>query len=79
MSPRSPLSSCIRNQKVDNTILTLFFKSEIESVICFSITIWYGPLTKKDKIKLKEMIKSSTKLGAQCSTSLNELYNKHVK
>ena len=63
--------------RVDNTILTLFFKSVIESVICFSITTWYGRLTVKDKSKLRKIVKTAGRLGAQCS-SLDELYYKYV-
>ena len=64
----------LRNLRVDNTILTLFYKSVVESVLCFSITIWYGRLTKKDKSKLNKIVKAARKLGAQ-GTSLDELYN----
>lgn len=67
----------LRTLRVDNSILTLFYKSVVESVLCFSITIWYGRLTKKDKGKLKKIVKIASKLGAQC-TSLEELYNKFV-
>ena len=45
----------LRNLCVDNTILTLFHRSVVESVLCFSITVWYGHLTKKDKNKLNKV------------------------
>ena len=67
----------LRNLRVDNTILTLFYRSVIESVLCFSITVWYGRLTNKDKRKLNKIVKMAMKLGAQ-STPLDELYNSCV-
>ena len=67
----------LQNLRVDNSILTLFYKSVVESVLCFPITIWYGRLTNEDKNKIKKIVKSASKLGAQC-TSLDELYIKYV-
>ena len=37
----------LRNLKVDNTILSLFYKSVIESILCFCITTLYGCLSLK--------------------------------
>ena len=63
----------LRNIGVDKNILSLFYKSMIESVLCFSITVWYGGLTGKSKHKLEKITKNGRKLGADV-VSLSELY-----
>ena len=52
-------------------------RSVAESVLCFSFTVWYGHLTKKDKNKLNEIVKSAKRLVAE-STSLDDMYNRLV-
>ena len=42
----------LRNMRVDTTILNLFYKSTLESILCFSITTWYGKLGSQDRRKL---------------------------
>ena len=32
----------LENIRMDNTILSLFYKSVVESVLCFLISIWFG-------------------------------------
>ena len=49
----------------------------IESVLCFSIAVWYGGLTGKSKHKLEKITKSGRKLGADV-VSLSELYEKSM-
>jgi hypothetical protein len=67
----------LKNIHVDRTILSLFYKSIIQSVLCFSITVWYGSLTSKDKSKLDKVVRTARKLGADV-TPLNELYDGSV-
>ena len=45
--------------KVDRTLITLFYKSVIESVLSFCITCWGGNSSKGDRIKLDRIIKIS--------------------
>ena len=58
----------LRNLQIDNTIINLFYKSIIESVLCFSITIWYGKLTVKYKRKLKKITRTASKLKAKVTS-----------
>ena len=67
----------LKNLQIDNTIINLFYKSIIESVLCFSITIFYGKLTVKDKGKLKRIVRTARKMKAK-TTSLDELYDSKV-
>ena len=42
----------LKKFKLSSNILSQFYKSTIESVLCFSITVWYGNLSQKDKHRL---------------------------
>lgn len=55
----------LNNLHVDRHIISLFYKSTIESLLGFSLTTWYGKLTCHDKSKLKKIVRKSRKLGAE--------------
>ena len=67
----------LKNLHVDQTILSLYYKSIVESILCFTITLWYGKITCKDKNKLKKIVKTASTLQAKTVT-LDELYNNNV-
>ena len=67
----------LRNIHVSKKVLSLFYKSIIESVLCFPLTMWYGSLNCKDKSKLEKIVRTARKLGAEV-TSLNVLYGKYM-
>lgn len=67
----------LRNLKVENTILTMFYKSVIESTLCFGLTTLYGCLTVKNKRKLKKVVRIAGKLGVKVTT-LDDLYSRNV-
>ena len=45
-------------------IISLFYKSTLESILNFSVTTWYKKLTVSDKNKLNKIVKKAKKLGA---------------
>jgi hypothetical protein len=59
--------------KIDNTILCLFYKSVIQSVLCFTIACWYGNACNKDTSKLEKVIKIAMKMNVS-TVSINVLY-----
>ena len=65
------------NVNVDRAILSLFYKSTIESILVFSISICYGTLTVKDKYKWKKIVKSAGRLKAN-TEPLDVLYESTV-
>ena len=67
----------LHNMRVDTTILNLFYKSTLESIICFSISTWYGKLVSQDKRKLGKIVRKAKKLGIK-TTQLVELYHEYV-
>ena len=69
---------CVRKLgqfKVDRTLITLFYKSIIESVLSFCITFWAGKSSKGDRIKVDRIIKISEKFTTHVP-HLDELHNK---
>ena len=67
----------LKNIHVDKSILTLFYKAVIESILGFAIPVWYGSLTCQDKNKLKKIVKTAGKLKAR-TECLDEVYNTMV-
>lgn len=59
---------------VDKTILSLFYKSIIESVVSYCIVIWHSSARKKDRNKLFKITRIARRMGVSCK-NLNELYN----
>ena len=64
----------LRILHVDNSILTLFFNSVIQSVLSFCIVCWYGSLTKNDSKMLDSVLKKARKLGCINVKFLSELH-----
>ena len=62
----------LKNIHVDRFILSLFYKSIVESVIVFGIISWYGSATKRDSTKLNRIVKIA---GRSCNVSdLSDIY-----
>lgn len=63
----------LRNLKVNNYVLSLFYKSIIESVLVFCLTCWFGNASKQDVNKVNKIIVNAKRLGVAV-TPLEELY-----
>ena len=63
----------LRNLKLSNNVLSLFYKSVIESVLCFCLTSWYGNANKHDTHKVNKIITNAKRLGVDV-TLLKDLY-----
>ena len=73
--------SCLRKLakfNVDKTIMRIFYKSYIESVLSFSMICWYGNLNVKDKASLAKVVKAGDKIIGAKQSSLADLYNRFV-
>ena len=66
------------NRPVDFTILRLFYKSIIQSVLSFCITFWHGNATATDINKLDKIIKCAERLGCNTVRELHMLYSQAV-
>ena len=59
---------------VDKQILYLFYRSIIESVLTYSIVVWFGPSHKKDQKKLLKIIRAARRMGVD-SRGLGGMYD----
>ena len=59
-------------------ILVQFYRAVIESVLRFSLTVWYGSTTKDERRRLNRIIMNAGRID-QCELpSLEELYCKRT-
>ena len=58
---------------VDKQIMSLFYRSIVESVMSYCIISWFGSSHKKDQHKLAKIGKIAKRMGVN-SKNLNELY-----
>jgi hypothetical protein len=70
---RINLLRILNKLKIDNTILCLFYKSVIQSVLCFSIVSWFGNACVKDVSKLGKVIKMANRMNVS-TIPINILY-----
>lgn len=62
---------------VDNVILELFYKSIVQSVLCYCLVCWFGNICKRDRRILNRIVKFATRIGVDCS-SIDTIYNDAV-
>ena len=68
----------LRYFQVDNKILTLFYRSYIESILAFSLVCWFGNAKLKQKSKLTKIINICSKITGIQQGSLSSLYDKQL-
>ena len=52
----------MKSFSVNKVILKKFYRAVIESVLTFSITVWYSGTTQKDRAKLNRIVKTASKI-----------------
>ena len=69
--------------RVCQCILVNFYRAIIESILCLSITVWFGQICVDDLRKLNSVVKSAERIIGTSLPSLDSIYNdrmlKHVK
>ena len=68
----------LRSFKVDQTILTLFYGSFIQSVLTFSMICWCSNVSVSDKNKLQKLVNICSKITDQQQPSLANVYDRQV-
>ena len=68
----------LKNIKVNNTVLTLFYKSAVQPMLIFCVTCWYGNSSKSDKQKLNKIVNTAKRMNIP-TTSVFDLYVTCVK
>ena len=68
----------LRSFRVGQELLVKFYRAVIESVLTFSIIVWYGNATVADRRRLDRVVKTASKIIGIKLDSLDVLYNKRV-
>ena len=68
----------LRSFNVDNTILSMFYKSCIQSVLTFYFICWFGNVSQKEKNNLPRIVNISSKVTGVTQSTLTALYEKQV-
>jgi hypothetical protein len=53
----------LRKLDVSRKILSLFYKSTVESVLSFCICVWFGSCTNAEKRHVEKIVKTAKRLG----------------
>ena len=69
----------LRKFKLKQTILVQFYRAVIESVLTFSITVWFGTASKQDKDKLQRVVHLAEKIIGCELPSLETIYLERSK
>ncbi len=59
--------------------MTLFYSAVIESVLCSSITVWFGSASKSDIRRLQRTVRTAERIIGVHLPSLQDLYYSRVK
>ena len=63
---------------IARNILIQFYRAVIESVLTFSIPLWFGALSLRDKSKLEKIVKSASRIIGTELPALEEIYQQRV-
>ena len=69
----------LRKFKASIPIMLQFYRAVIESVLTFSIGVWYGAATQDDKDKLESIVLSASKIIGCPLPSLDDIYSKRTR
>ncbi|KAK3538473.1 hypothetical protein QTP86_003690 [Hemibagrus guttatus] len=64
----------LRKFNLPQELLTQFYSAVIESVLCTSITVWFGSATKSDIRRLQRMVQTAERIIGAPLPTLQELY-----
>uniref|UniRef100_A0A8C5H1V1 Reverse transcriptase domain-containing protein n=1 Tax=Gouania willdenowi TaxID=441366 RepID=A0A8C5H1V1_GOUWI len=69
----------LRKFNLPQELLIMFYTSIIQSVLCTSITVWFGSTTKLDRHRLQRIIRTAEKIIGVDLPSIQDLYLSRVR
>ncbi|KAK3550646.1 hypothetical protein QTP70_002344 [Hemibagrus guttatus] len=69
----------LRKFKLPQELLTQFYSAVIESVLCTSITVWFGSATKSDIRRLQRTVQTAERIIGAPLPTLQELYTSRLR
>lgn len=64
---------------IDRTLMNMFYRAFIESILSFSLVSWFGQITLRQRKSLEQVIKWSSRLLGESQLSLAALYSRQVQ
>uniref|UniRef100_A0A669EVJ8 Reverse transcriptase domain-containing protein n=1 Tax=Oreochromis niloticus TaxID=8128 RepID=A0A669EVJ8_ORENI len=65
----------LRKYKLNSNLLLTFYRSSIESLLTYCITVWCGSCTKADRVRLQSVVKTAQKIIGCPLPSLMDIYS----
>ncbi|KAI3374205.1 hypothetical protein L3Q82_006064 [Scortum barcoo] len=74
-------TSCANFRKFNlpQELLIQFYTTIIQSVLCTSITVWFGSTTKQDRNRLQQTVRTAEKIIGASLPSIQDLYMSRVR
>src|SRR4029434_507697 len=69
----------LRKYNLPQELLIMFYTAVIESVLCTSITVWFGSATKQDRNRLQRTARSAEKIIGANLPTIQDLYTSRVR
>jgi len=69
----------LRRYNLPQELLILFYSPIIQSVLCSSITVWFGSATKQDRDRLQQVGRSADRTISSSLPSILDLYTSRVR
>ncbi len=69
----------LSNLSINGRVLTIVYRSMIESILTYNIVSWYGRLTLKQKNKLIRVINEANKIIGQRQNTMQELFSQFME
>ncbi|KAK3513377.1 hypothetical protein QTP70_014205 [Hemibagrus guttatus] len=69
----------LRKFNLPQELLTQFYSAVIESVLCMSITVWFGSATKSDMRRLQRTVRTAERIIGAPLPTLQELYTSRMR
>ncbi|KAK3526833.1 hypothetical protein QTP86_000695 [Hemibagrus guttatus] len=69
----------LRKFNLPQELLIHFYSAVIESVLCTSITVWFGSATESDMRRLQRMVQTAERIIGASLPTLQELYTSRVR
>uniref|UniRef100_A0A8C7YJU6 Reverse transcriptase domain-containing protein n=1 Tax=Oryzias sinensis TaxID=183150 RepID=A0A8C7YJU6_9TELE len=65
----------LRKHNLDPSLLTTFYRTSIESLLTYCITVWYGSGTMADRERLQRVVKAAQRIIGSPLPSLSDMYS----
>ena len=69
----------LKRFRMSQDILVNFYRAVIESILCFSIIVWYGSITTTQKRQLNRVVKTAARIIGCKLLSLDDIYVDRVR